>query len=54
VTAYAASTVLAGFMTGLALGSLAAGRVAGRFVRPLAAFAAAERLMASPASRLHG
>jgi spermidine synthase len=42
VTTYAASTVLAGFMAGLALGSLAAGRVASRATRPLALFAAAE------------
>lgn len=42
VTTYAASTVLAGFMAGLALGSLAAGRLARRARRPLALFAAAE------------
>jgi spermidine synthase len=42
VTAYAASTVLAGFMAGLAVGSLLAGRVAGRARHPLRLFAAAE------------
>ena len=42
VTVYAASTVLAGFMAGLALGSFVAGRLAGRLRRPLVAFAAAE------------
>jgi spermidine synthase len=42
VTAYAASTVLAGFMAGLALGSFVAGRVASRTARPLRLFAAAE------------
>ena len=42
VTVYAASTVLAGFMAGLALGSYAAGRLAGRLRRPLVAFALAE------------
>jgi len=38
VTVYAASTVLASFMGGLALGSFAAGRVAGRLRSPLRAF----------------
>jgi spermidine synthase len=38
VTVYAASTVLASFMGGLALGSFVAGRVAGALRRPLAAF----------------
>ena len=38
VTVYAASTVLASFMSGLALGSFAAGRVAGRLPNPLRAF----------------
>jgi spermidine synthase len=42
VTAYAASTVLAGFMAGLAVGSILAGRVAGRVRRPLRLFAMAE------------
>jgi spermidine synthase len=41
VTVYAASTVLAAFMAGLALGSLAAARVAAR-VSPLRAFGAIE------------
>jgi spermidine synthase len=38
VTVYAASTVLASFMGGLAIGSFAAGRFAGRLRRPLTAF----------------
>ena len=38
VTVYAASTVLASFMGGLALGSFAAGRLAGRLRSPLRAF----------------
>jgi len=42
VTVHAASTVLAAFMAGLALGSTAAGRLADRVRRPLLAFAAAE------------
>jgi spermidine synthase len=42
VTTYAASAVLAGFMAGLALGSLLAGRVAGRSARPLRLLAFAE------------
>ena len=42
VTAYAASTVLAGFMAGLALGSLLAGRMVMRARRPLRWFAGAE------------
>ena len=42
VTVYAASTVLAAFMAGLALGSLLAGRVADRIRHPLRWFAAAE------------
>jgi spermidine synthase len=45
VTVYAASTVLAGFMAGLAVGSFAAGRVATRLARPLAAFGVAEILV---------
>ena len=46
VTVHAASTVLAAFMMGLALGSALAGRLADRIRRPLAAFAAAEALVA--------
>ena len=42
VTIHAASTVLAAFMAGLALGSAAAGRLADRVRRPLVAFAVAE------------
>ena len=42
VTVYAASTVLAAFMAGLALGSLLAGRIADRVRHPLRWFAAAE------------
>lgn len=42
VTAYAASTVLAGFMAGLAAGSAFAGRAASRSRLPLRLFAAAE------------
>ena len=45
VTVYAASTVLAGFMAGLGVGSFVAGRFAGRFQRPLAAFGIAEALV---------
>jgi spermidine synthase len=45
VTVYAASTVLAGFMAGLAIGSFAAGRLAVRILRPLAAFGVAEILV---------
>ncbi len=45
VTVYAASTVLAGFMAGLAVGSFAAGRLASRFTRPLAAFGVVEALV---------
>lgn len=45
VTVYAASTVLAGFMAGLGVGSLIAGRLAARVKRPLAAFGAAEALV---------
>ncbi len=45
VTVYAASTVLAVFMAGLAIGSLLAGRVAARVRRPLAAFGVAEILI---------
>jgi spermidine synthase len=42
VTVYAASTVLASFMAGLALGTLAAGRLTTRIRRPLAWFGACE------------
>ncbi|MEO5761445.1 MAG: hypothetical protein ABIR28_03950, partial [Vicinamibacteria bacterium] len=41
VTTYAASAVLAGFMTGLALGSVLAGRVASGTRRPLLMLAGA-------------
>lgn len=49
VTVYAASTVLASFMAGLAIGSAVAGRVADRVRRPLAWFGAAELLIAATA-----
>jgi spermidine synthase len=42
VTVYAASTVLASFMAGLALGTLVAGRLTTRIRRPLAWFGATE------------
>lgn len=45
VTVHAASTVLASFMAGLAIGSYAAGRLAPRARRPLLWFAAAEALI---------
>ncbi len=45
VTVYAASTVLASFMAGLAIGSLLAGRVMRRGVPPLRAFGIAEVLV---------
>ena len=45
VTAYAASTVLAAFMAGLALGSWLAGPILARVRRPLAAFGYAELLV---------
>src|SRR5215212_10101142 len=49
VTIYAASTVSATFMAGLALGSTAAGRIADRVRRPLAWFGAAELLIGATA-----
>ena len=45
VTVYAASTVLAGFMAGLGVGSFFGGKLAVRFTRPLAAFGIAEALV---------
>jgi spermidine synthase len=45
VTTYAASTVLASFTAGLALGSYVAGRVADRTRHPLRLFGAAEILI---------
>ena len=45
VTVYAASTVLAGFMAGLGVGSLVGGRLASRITRPLVAFGIAEALV---------
>jgi spermidine synthase len=45
VTVYAASTVLAAFMTGLALGSVLAGRLLTRVRRPLLVFGIAEILI---------
>src|SRR5687767_1870042 len=45
VTIHAATTVLASFMGGLAIGSLAAGRLAPRVAHPLRWFAAAELLI---------
>jgi len=49
VTIHAASTVLAAFMAGLALGSATAGRLADRVRRPLVAFAVAEAGVAAAA-----
>ena len=46
VTAYAASTVWASFMAGLAIGSLVAGRLADRALRPLRWFAGLEASIA--------
>jgi spermidine synthase len=46
VTIHAASTVLAAFMTGLAIGSAVGGRMADRVRKPLVMFAAAEALVA--------
>jgi spermidine synthase len=45
VTVYAASTVLAAFMAGLAIGSALSGRILRRGISPLAAFGAAEILV---------
>ncbi len=45
VTVYAASTVLAAFMAGLAIGSALSGRVLRRGMSPLAAFGVAEILV---------
>jgi spermidine synthase len=45
VTVYAASTVLAGFMAGLGVGSFFGGRFASRITRPLVAFGVAEALV---------
>jgi spermidine synthase len=45
ITVHAATTVLASFMSGLALGSIAAGRLAPGLKRPLLWFAAAELLI---------
>jgi spermidine synthase len=49
VTAYATSTVLAAFMTGLAFGSWFAGRFAARVRRPLLAFGVCEALVGATA-----
>jgi spermidine synthase len=49
VTAYAAGTVLAAFMAGLALGSWLAGPLLARITRPLAAFGVAELLIGASA-----
>ena len=49
VTAYAAGTVLAAFMAGLALGSWLAGPLLRRISRPLAAFGVAELLIGASA-----
>ena len=49
VTIHAASTVLAAFMTGLAVGSAVAGRLSDGVKRPLFAFAVAEALVAAAA-----
>ena len=49
VTVHAASTVLASFMAGLAIGSYVTGRLAPHIRRPLLWFAAAEALIATTA-----
>ena len=49
VTVYAASTVLAAFMAGLAIGSAVAGRVMSRVRRPLMVFGIAEILIGASA-----
>jgi len=49
VTIYAASVVWASFMAGLAIGSLAAGRVGDRVARPLRWFGATEILVGTTA-----
>ena len=49
VTVYAASTVLAGFMAGLGVGSFLGGRLARRIRQPLAAFGVAEILVGGTA-----
>src|SRR5262249_14699976 len=49
VTTYAASTVWASFMAGLAIGSLASGKVADRVRRPLAWFGVTELLIGATA-----
>lgn len=49
VTVYAASTVLASFMAGLAIGSAAAGRIADRVSSPLRWFGVAEILIGATA-----
>jgi spermidine synthase len=53
VTAYAASTVLAGFMAGLALGSVLGGRLARRARHPLLLLALAELAIAVTALATH-
>ena len=45
ITVHAVSTVLAGFMAGLALGSFLAGRIAGRLRHPLRAYGVVECLI---------
>ena len=48
VTVYAVSTVLAGFMAGLALGSFLSGRFADRIRNPLRVYGAIERTVPLP------